>query len=166
MSARGASFALAAFWAKVTTGRLLIAVISRRVSRALDLFGFPILLLVIFQLASRVQDEAKGIIVFGLAGLGCSAFLPLSISFGGSELPSLAAVMAGGADRILSAGVWRGCIWNGSIAGSDRAKALYSLRRRQHRGRSLGRDRLLRHRTAAGCRESVAGPQLNIGGIA
>ncbi len=30
-----------------------------------------------------------------MAGLACSAFLPLSISFGGDEFPRLAAVMAG-----------------------------------------------------------------------
>jgi hypothetical protein len=38
----------------------------------------------------------SGILVFGMAGLACSAFLPLSISFGGSEFPRLSAVMAGG----------------------------------------------------------------------
>jgi MFS transporter, FHS family, glucose/mannose:H+ symporter len=30
-----------------------------------------------------------------MAGLACSAFLPLSISFGGNEFPRLSAVMAG-----------------------------------------------------------------------
>ena len=47
------------------------------------------------RLAARVQGETGGIIVFGLAGLACSAFLPLSISFGGDEFPRLSAVMAG-----------------------------------------------------------------------
>jgi MFS family permease len=51
---------------------------------------------VVFQLASQVQSEAGGIIVFGLAGLACSGFLPLSISFAGGEFPRLSAVMAGG----------------------------------------------------------------------
>ena len=32
---------------------------------------------------------------FGLVGLACSAFLPLSISFGGEEFPHLAAVVSG-----------------------------------------------------------------------
>src|SRR5262249_61512321 len=34
--------------------------------------------------------------VSGLAGLGCSALLPLTISFGEEELTSLSAAMAGG----------------------------------------------------------------------
>jgi hypothetical protein len=50
----------------------------------------------VFQLASRVESEAGGIVVFGLAGLACSGFLPLSISFAGGEFPHLSAVMAGG----------------------------------------------------------------------
>jgi predicted MFS family arabinose efflux permease len=36
-----------------------------------------------------------GIAVFGLAGLACSAFLPLSISLGGAEFPPRAAVISG-----------------------------------------------------------------------
>jgi hypothetical protein len=58
--------------------------------------GLPLSLLIVFQLASDAQSEAGGIIVFGLAGLACSGFLPLSISFSGGEFRHLAAVMAGG----------------------------------------------------------------------
>ena len=61
----------------------------------LDYFGLTILLVLVFQLASRVQTETGGIIAFGIVGLACSAFLPLSISFGGKEFPRLSAVMAG-----------------------------------------------------------------------
>jgi fucose permease len=95
ISARGASFALAAFWAMVTVGRLLIAVISRAVHARWIYVALPILLLIVFQVSSRVEDQTGGIVAFGLAGLACSAFLPLSISFGGDESPSLSAMMAG-----------------------------------------------------------------------
>ena len=95
VSAEGASFALAAFWAMVTAGRVLIAFISRAVPARWIYVALPILLLIVFQISSRVQDETEGIVVFGLAGLACSAFLPLSISFGGDEFPYLSAVMAG-----------------------------------------------------------------------
>jgi MFS transporter, FHS family, glucose/mannose:H+ symporter len=76
-------------------GRVLIAVISRAVPARWIYVALPVLLLIVFQISSRVQDEAGGIVVFGLAGLACSAFLPLSISFGGDEFPYLSAVMAG-----------------------------------------------------------------------
>jgi len=39
---------------------------------------------------------AAGIAVFALAGLGCSALLPLTISFGSEDLTAMAAAMAGG----------------------------------------------------------------------
>jgi hypothetical protein len=37
-----------------------------------------------------------GILSFGLAGLGCSALLPLTISFGQKELTSISTSVAGG----------------------------------------------------------------------
>ena len=96
VSAQGASFALAAFWVMVTVGRVLIALISQLVPARWIYVALPALSLVVFQLAAQVQSEAGGIIVFGLAGLACSGFLPLSISFAGGEFPRLSAVMAGG----------------------------------------------------------------------
>ena len=96
VSTQGASFALAAFWVMVTVGRVLIALISQLVPARWIYVALPALSLVVFQLASQVQSEAGGIIVFGLAGLACSGFLPLSISFAGGEFPRLSAVMAGG----------------------------------------------------------------------
>jgi FHS family glucose/mannose:H+ symporter-like MFS transporter len=96
MSAQSASFTLAAFWIMVTVGRVLIAAISRHVPARWIYVALPLLLLVVFQLAAHVQGEARAIVVFGIAGLACSGFLPLSISFGGDEFPSLSAVMAGG----------------------------------------------------------------------
>jgi MFS transporter, FHS family, glucose/mannose:H+ symporter len=96
VSPQGASFALAAFWVMVTVGRVLIALISKLVPARWIYVALPVLSLMVFQLAAQVEGEAGGIIVFGLAGLACSGFLPLSISFAGGEFPSLSAVMAGG----------------------------------------------------------------------
>jgi FHS family glucose/mannose:H+ symporter-like MFS transporter len=95
VSSRDASFALTAFWVMVTVGRVLIAAISRWVAARWIYVVLPLLLLITFQIAARVQDETEGIVAFGLAGLACSAFLPLSISFSGNEFPRLSAVMAG-----------------------------------------------------------------------
>jgi len=95
VAARGAAFALAAFWIMVTLGRVAIALISRYVPARWIYAALPVLLLLTFQLAARAQGQSGGIIALGLAGLACSAFLPLSISFGGKEFPHLSAVMAG-----------------------------------------------------------------------
>jgi len=74
VSAQGASFALAAFWVMVTVGRVLIALISQLVPARWIYVALPALSLIVFQLASQVQSEAGGIMVFGLAGLACSGF--------------------------------------------------------------------------------------------
>jgi FHS family glucose/mannose:H+ symporter-like MFS transporter len=95
VSARDASLALTAFWVMVTLGRVLIALISRWVPARWIYSALPILLVLVFQLAARVSDEIGGIYAFGMAGLACSAFLPLSISLGGNEFPQLSAVIAG-----------------------------------------------------------------------
>jgi MFS transporter, FHS family, glucose/mannose:H+ symporter len=95
VSAPAASLALTAFWVMVTLGRVLIALISRWVPARWIYSALPILLVLVFQLAARVSDEIGGIFAFGMAGLACSAFLPLSISLGGNEFPQLSAVIAG-----------------------------------------------------------------------
>jgi MFS transporter, FHS family, glucose/mannose:H+ symporter len=95
VSARGAAFALAAFWVMVTLGRVAIAMIARYVPARWIYAALPVFLLVTLQIVAHVQGQAGGIIALGLVGLACSAFLPLSISFAGKEFPHLSALMAG-----------------------------------------------------------------------
>jgi MFS transporter, FHS family, glucose/mannose:H+ symporter len=92
---RGASLALTAFWAMVTVGRVVIAAISRRATASRVYVGLAMFLAIAFQMASHVRGEAEGILAFAMVGFACSAILPLSISFGGYEFPSLAALLAG-----------------------------------------------------------------------
>jgi FHS family glucose/mannose:H+ symporter-like MFS transporter len=95
VSAGAASLALTSFWVMVTVGRVLIAAISRWVPARWTYVALPMFLLLVFQLAAIVRNDIGGIVAFGLAGLACSAFLPLSISFGGSEFPQRSALVAG-----------------------------------------------------------------------
>jgi MFS transporter, FHS family, glucose/mannose:H+ symporter len=95
VSPRGASLALTAFWAMVTVGRVLIAAISRHATAGRVYVGLAVFLAIAFQLAARVHSEAEGIMAFAMTGLACSAILPLSISFGGYEFPSLSALVTG-----------------------------------------------------------------------
>jgi MFS family permease len=95
MSAQGASFALTAFWAMVTIGRILFAALSSRVTVPWIYIGLPVLLIVAFQVISHAASETSAIVALGFAGLGCSAFFPLSISLSGREFPRFAATMSG-----------------------------------------------------------------------
>jgi FHS family glucose/mannose:H+ symporter-like MFS transporter len=95
LSVQNASFALTAFWVMVTVGRILIAFIDRLISSRGIYLALPFLLLLVFQFIARAEDVISGIAAFAAAGLACSAFLPLSISFAGTEFPHLAATMSG-----------------------------------------------------------------------
>jgi len=50
-----------------------------------------------FVLIASLPDgsTAAGVLAFGIAGLGCSALLPLTISFAGEELVAISAAAAG-----------------------------------------------------------------------
>jgi predicted MFS family arabinose efflux permease len=58
----------------------------------------PFVLAGAFVLIASLPDgrAGLGVLAFGLAGLGCSALLPLTISFGERELAAMSAGLAGG----------------------------------------------------------------------
>jgi MFS family permease len=93
-----AAFALTTFWAMVTVGRVLFAAIQRNFPARLTYHALPFVLTGAFVIISVLPDDQPGlgILAFGLAGLGCSALLPLTISFGQGELTAMAAALAGG----------------------------------------------------------------------
>jgi MFS family permease len=92
-----AAVALTAFWAMVTIGRVFFALATRLspdwTYRLLP-FGLAVVFLIVAGLPAGATWAA--IAAFGLAGLGCSALLPLTISFGRQELSGVAAAVAGG----------------------------------------------------------------------
>jgi hypothetical protein len=93
-----ASFALTGFWAVVTAGRVLFAAIARWLPSRAVYHGLPFLLAVAFALIAVLPRHAPGAAVaeFCLAGLACSALLPLTISFGQEKLTGAATVVSGG----------------------------------------------------------------------
>ncbi len=96
-SATVASLALTAFWAMVTAGRLLFAVIQRWFPTRLAYHLLPFVLAGAFVAISALPAHAPvaGVAAFALAGFGCSALLPLTISFGQERLAAMSAAMAG-----------------------------------------------------------------------
>ena len=97
-STTAASLALTAFWGMVTLGRILFAAIEAWFPSRLTYHVLPLVLAGAFVLVALLPDDqpAFGIAAFALAGLGCSALLPLTISFGQRELSAYAAAAAGG----------------------------------------------------------------------
>jgi fucose permease len=97
-STTGASLALTAFWGMVTVGRVLFAVIEKRFPERQTFHLLPFIAAAAFVVISLLPSgsSALGVLAFGLAGRGCSALLPLTISFGQKELTAIAASVAGG----------------------------------------------------------------------
>jgi MFS family permease len=93
--AQEAAFALTAFWVMVTLGRVIIAMLDRFLPPRWIYMALPILLAIAFQVVARAGGATSGIAGFAAAGLACSAFLPVSISFAGAEFPRQAATMSG-----------------------------------------------------------------------
>jgi MFS family permease len=93
-----ASLALVGFWAVVTAGRVLFAVTARWLPSRAVYHGLPFLLAAAFVVIAVLPKHAPGLAVaaFCLAGLGCSALLPLTISFGQEKLTGMQTAVAGG----------------------------------------------------------------------
>jgi MFS family permease len=93
-----ASLALTAFWATVTGGRLAVAAIERWLPVRVTYHVLPLVLVGALVIVSALGsgDAVAGVLAFALAGLGCSALLPLTISFGEEELVAVSAAVAGG----------------------------------------------------------------------
>jgi fucose permease len=97
-TALAGSLALAVFWGMVTAGRILFAGTARWFSAQRTYRLLPVVVAAALGVIAFLPAGASvpGILAFGLAGLGCSALLPLTISFGQGELTTMAATVAGG----------------------------------------------------------------------
>ncbi|HZL21288.1 MAG TPA: MFS transporter [Polyangia bacterium] len=88
-SAGFASLALALFWAAATAGRVLFASVARWLPSRNVFRALPWLIGLAFVVTALIPASTPwlGAAAFALAGFGCSALLPLTISFGGAEAP-------------------------------------------------------------------------------
>jgi MFS family permease len=97
-TATQASLALTAFWAMVTAGRMLFATIRRRFppSQAYHVLPFGLAAVFVVIAVLPAGTSLAGIAAFALAGFGCSALLPLTISFAEEQLLTMGAAVTGG----------------------------------------------------------------------
>lgn len=90
-----ANLALAVFWAAVTIGRLAVALVSTWVPPAKVFRILPVMIAVALAAVALAPGAVLGIIAFGLAGLACSACLPLSIGTASGESPRFVETVSG-----------------------------------------------------------------------
>ena len=93
-----ASLALTTFWGAVTAGRILFAAIEKWFPERRTCQVLPFIVAIAFFAISFLPTSHPylGIVAFALAGLGCSALLPLTMSFAEEELTTITASVAGG----------------------------------------------------------------------
>ncbi len=87
--------ALAAFWGAVTVGRLAIALVAGRIRSTRIYLVLPWAIALALVLAPLAKSAGVGIAVFGLAGLACSGFFPMTIGYGESTFPNIVELAAG-----------------------------------------------------------------------
>ncbi len=90
-----ANYALAAFWAAVTAGRLFVAVSSGRVRSTYIYVVLPWAMAAALVVSSYASSAAAGILLFAFGGLACSGFFPMSIAYGETTFPRLVELAAG-----------------------------------------------------------------------
>jgi predicted MFS family arabinose efflux permease len=93
-----ASLALTVFWGMVTAGRVLFALIEKWLPETVVCRFLPLVVMAALLLTAAAPQgkPGLGLLTFGVAGLGCSALLPLAISFAQKELTTITASAAGG----------------------------------------------------------------------
>ncbi len=92
-----ATLALTAFWGMVTLGRVLFAAIERAFPGQRTFHLLPFVAALALAIIAVIPSGSPGLALFAfaLSGLGCSALLPLTISFGQEALVAMAASVAG-----------------------------------------------------------------------
>jgi hypothetical protein len=95
VAATSATYALAAFWAAVTAGRLVIALVAERIGSTHIFVVLPWAIAVALLIAPAADTAGTGIVVFALAGLACSGYFPMTIGYGESSFRGMVELAAG-----------------------------------------------------------------------
>lgn len=99
-----AALGLSIFWAVVTLGRVLFALVAARLNVRLLFFVTPILVAIVFLLLPLAGGAAAHYLALLVAGLALSFFFPYSISLASAEFPARTAAVSG----MLVAGIQLG----------------------------------------------------------
>ena len=95
VKATSANNALAAFWASVTVGRLLIALSGKWIRSTSIYVVLPWAMAGALILVPAAHTATTGILVFAFGGLACSGFFPMSVGYGEATFPTFVELAAG-----------------------------------------------------------------------
>ncbi len=95
VTATSANDALAAFWASVTIGRLLIALSSRWIRSTTIYLVLPWAMAAALLVLPTAQSATAGVLVFAFGGFACSGFFPMTVGYGEATFPTFVELAAG-----------------------------------------------------------------------
>ena len=90
-----ANNALAAFWASVTIGRLLIALSSKWIRSTRIYVVLPWAIGGALLLVPTAHTATTGVLVFAFGGFACSGFFPMTVGYGEATFPTFVELAAG-----------------------------------------------------------------------
>jgi fucose permease len=95
VSATSANHGLAVFWAAVTFGRLVIALVSKRLRSTHIYVILPWAIAASLLVFPTASTAGAGIAVFAFGGLACSGLFPMTVGYGESTFSSIVELAAG-----------------------------------------------------------------------
>ncbi len=95
LSIASSAFALSLFWGILTIGRILTVGLSFVMSTRYIYCSLPPIILLSLFLLYPTSQESLLLTSFGIAGLGCSAMLPLTIGFAQEKFATIAPLISG-----------------------------------------------------------------------
>ena len=122
-----AALALSVFWAAMVAGRLLVAVLVVRIAPLTIWLVLPALMIAAFLLLPAADTPTLGLTLFGLAGLACSAFFPLTITLASARFPEHVAWVSSMLIAALMVGVGLGSFVIGPLREWLALEQIYQL---------------------------------------
>lgn len=121
------TLALSAFWAALVVGRLTVSALVVRVAPERIWLALPLLMITAFLLLPYATSPPLGVMLFALAGLGCSAFFPLTITLAAHRFPHHVAAVSSMMIAALMVGVGAGSFIIGALRALLPLETLYQL---------------------------------------
>lgn len=115
LTVAAASLGLAAFWLALSVGRLVVGLLVLRLSAERVYLVLPLIMALASLLLPLADTPRRAALLFGLAGLGCSAFYPLTVALGSRRFPGHVAWVSAMSYAALVSGIGAGSFLTGML---------------------------------------------------
>jgi len=122
-----AGLGLAAFWIALSAGRVLVGFLVLRVPARRVYVALPLLMAGASLLLPGADTEARAVVLFALAGLGCSGFYPLTVSLASRHFPGHMAWVSSMIFAALATGIGAGSFATGALRARLPLSTIYRL---------------------------------------